>query len=107
MSNEDIVIGIDFGTTNSAACIYRNGKPEIIPNPLGYDYFPSVVAVNENGDLLIGQYAKKPALLPVHFTISSPARRSFLKHWLNPCWAAFNGCIRTSSHRNWRIRAEA
>lgn len=59
MSNEDIVIGIDFGTTNSAACIYRDGKPEKIPNPMGYDYFPSVVAVNENGDLLIGHHAKK------------------------------------------------
>nr|WP_295605540.1 Hsp70 family protein [uncultured Methanobrevibacter sp.] len=70
MSNEDIVIGIDFGTTNSAACIYRNGKPEIIPNPLGYDYFPSVVAVNENGDLLIGQYAKKQAASNATNTVS-------------------------------------
>lgn len=61
LSNENIVIGIDFGTTNSAACIYRNGKTEIIPNPMGYDYFPSVVAVNENGDLLIGHHAKKQA----------------------------------------------
>lgn len=59
LSNEDIVIGIDFGTTNSAACIYRDGKCEIIPSALGYDYFPSVVAVNENGDLLIGHYAKR------------------------------------------------
>lgn len=59
MSNEDIVIGIDFGTTNSAACVYREGECEIIPSAMGEDYFPSVVAVNENGDFLIGEYAKK------------------------------------------------
>ena len=59
LSNEDIVIGIDFGTTNSAACIYRNGKCEIIPGPNGKDYFPSAVSVNENGELLIGEYALK------------------------------------------------
>ena len=70
MSNEDVVIGIDFGTTNSAACIYRNGKTELIPNPLGYDYFPSVVAVNEFGDLLIGQYAKKQAASNASNTVS-------------------------------------
>lgn len=59
MSNEDILIGIDFGTTNSAACIYKDGKFQIIPSAEGYDYFPSVVAVNENGDPLVGYYAKK------------------------------------------------
>ena len=59
MSNEDILIGIDFGTTNSAACIYKDGKFQIIPSAEGYDYFPSVVAVNENGDTLVGYYAKK------------------------------------------------
>ena len=70
MSNEDVVIGIDFGTTNSAACIYRNGKTEIIPNPMGYDYFPSVVAVNENGDLLIGHFAKKQMASNASNTVS-------------------------------------
>ena len=59
MSNEDIVIGIDFGTTNSAACIYKDGKCDIIPSVLGYKYFPSVVAVNENGVPLVGHNAKK------------------------------------------------
>lgn len=58
LSNKD-VIGIDFGTTNSAACVYEDGKFEVIPNPMGYDYFPSVVAVNENGELLVGHYARK------------------------------------------------
>lgn len=56
MSNEDIVIGIDFGTTNSAAGIYRNGKFEVISS-MGKPYFPSVVAINENGDFLVGYYA--------------------------------------------------
>ena len=56
LSNEDIVIGIDFGTTNSAAGIYRNGKFEVISS-MGKPYFPSVVAINENGDFLVGYYA--------------------------------------------------
>ncbi|WP_048812500.1 Hsp70 family protein [Methanobrevibacter ruminantium] len=59
MNNEDIIIGIDFGTTNSAACIYKDEKFQIIPSAMGYDYFPSVVAVNENGELLVGHHAKK------------------------------------------------
>ena len=59
MSNDDIIIGIDLGTTNSAACIYKGGEFEIIPSDMGYDYFPSVVALNENGELLVGSLALK------------------------------------------------
>ena len=59
MSNDDIVIGIDLGTTNSVACIYNGREFEIIPSAVGNDFFPNVVAVNKNGELLVGEYAKK------------------------------------------------
>ena len=59
MSNDDIILGIDLGTTNSAACIYKSWEFEIIPSAVGDDYFPSVVAVSENGELLVGEYARQ------------------------------------------------
>ena len=59
MSNDDIILGIDLGTTNSAACIYKGEEFVIIPSAMGDDYFPSVVAVSENGELLVGEYARK------------------------------------------------
>ena len=39
------IIGIDLGTTNSLACVYRNGRPELIPNQFGSYLTPSAVSV--------------------------------------------------------------
>lgn len=69
LSNEDIVIGIDFGTTNSAAGIYRDGKFEVISS-MGHPYFPSVVAINEDGDVLVGHYAYKQMVSNATGTLS-------------------------------------
>lgn len=71
LSNDDIVLGIDLGTTNSAACIYRDGEFEIIPSDMGYGSFPSVVAVNENGELLVGQNAKKQMVSNAENSVSN------------------------------------
>ena len=56
------VIGIDLGTTNSLAAVWRNGKVELIPDALGNLITPSVVAVDEDGNLLVGQAAKEEEL---------------------------------------------
>ena len=56
MSNN--IIGIDLGTTNSLVGSMQNGKPEIFKNELGYDLTPSVVAVTEEGTIIVGQPAK-------------------------------------------------
>ena len=71
MSNDDIIIGIDLGTTNSAACIYRAGEFEIIPSALGNDFFPSVVSLNKNGELLVGHNALKQMASNPENTVSN------------------------------------
>ena len=53
------IIGIDLGTTNSLAVCYKDGKAEIIKNSLGDKYTPSVVSIDDNGDILVGRIAKE------------------------------------------------
>ncbi len=53
------IIGIDLGTTNSLACIYRDGKAELIPNELGEYKTSSAVSVLEDGTVLVGAAAKE------------------------------------------------
>ena len=45
------IIGIDLGTTNSAAAIIEGGEPTVIPSAEGERLVPSVVAINKNGEL--------------------------------------------------------
>jgi molecular chaperone HscC len=54
-----ISIGIDLGTTNSLVSCWKDDGFEIIPNSLGQNLTPSVVSVDDNGDILVGQIAKE------------------------------------------------
>ena len=56
------VIGIDLGTTNSCVAIMEGGDPKVITNPEGGRTTPSIVAVNESGERLVGQIAKRQAI---------------------------------------------
>lgn len=53
------IIGIDLGTTNSLACVCRNGETTLIPNSLGDILTPSVVSVTEEGEICVGAVAKE------------------------------------------------
>jgi len=52
------IIGIDLGTTNSACSFWKDGKPELIPNRLHKLLTPSVVGIDDNGEILVGEVAK-------------------------------------------------
>jgi molecular chaperone DnaK len=56
------VIGIDLGTTNSCVAIMDGGDPKVITNPEGGRTTPSVVAITESGERLVGQIAKRQAI---------------------------------------------
>ena len=58
-----MMIGIDLGTTNSLAACFRGGKAEIIPNRLGKRLTPSVVSVDEDGTVYVGETAKERGFL--------------------------------------------
>ena len=53
------IIGIDLGTTNSLAAVWRNHRVELIPNAAGEYLTPSVVSVEDDGSILVGQAAKE------------------------------------------------
>ncbi len=58
-----MIIGIDLGTTNSLVAYYTDEGPKIIPNRLGKNLTPSVVSVDEEGQVYIGETAKERMLL--------------------------------------------
>jgi len=68
------VIGIDLGTTNSVVAIMEGGKPEVITNAEGERTTPSVVAYTKKGDLLVGQIAKRQAVINPENTFYSVKR---------------------------------
>ncbi len=70
----DKVIGIDLGTTNSVVSIFEGGKPIVIANPEGGRTTPSVVAFTESGERLVGQAAKRQAIINPSRTVSSIKR---------------------------------
>ena len=81
MTNEKIerIIGIDLGTTNSAAAVIIGGKPTIIPSAEGATVsgkmFPSVVAFTKDGQLLVGEPARRQAITNPEGTIREIKRK--------------------------------
>jgi molecular chaperone DnaK len=68
------VVGIDLGTTNSVVAIMEGGKPEVITNVEGERTTPSVVAYTKKGELLVGQLAKRQAVVNPENTFYSIKR---------------------------------
>ena len=102
---DEKIIGIDLGTTNSCSAIFENGVPHVIPNLEGARTTPSIVAFSEKGDRLVGQIAKRQAVVNPVNTIFAVKRligrkfdspeigtvRGFIPYQLN---RAGNGDIR-------------
>ncbi|KUG51912.1 molecular chaperone DnaK [Serinicoccus chungangensis] len=67
-------VGIDLGTTNSAVAVLTGGEPEIIANAEGGRTTPSVVSFAKNGEVLVGEVAKRQAVTNVDRTVRSVKR---------------------------------
>jgi molecular chaperone DnaK len=67
-------VGIDLGTTNSVIAAYEGGQPTVVPNAEGSRTTPSVVAFTESGERLVGQMARRQAVLNPKGTIYSAKR---------------------------------
>jgi molecular chaperone DnaK len=72
------VIGIDLGTTNSVVAIMEGGEPKVIANEEGARTTPSVVAFTKDGEILVGQIARRQAITNPENTIFSAKR--FIGH---------------------------
>ena len=68
------VIGIDLGTTNSVVAIMEGGEPKVIINEEGNRLTPSVVAFTKDGEILVGQTAKRQAITNPENTVFSIKR---------------------------------
>src|SRR5689334_2157628 len=68
------IIGIDLGTTNSCVAVMEGGEPVVIPNAEGARTTPSMVAFPDNGEVLVGQIAKRQAVTNPEKTIFAVKR---------------------------------
>ncbi len=67
-------VGIDLGTTNSAVSVLEGGEPTVIVNAEGFRTTPSIVAFTKDGEVLVGETAKRQAVTNVDRTIASVKR---------------------------------
>ena len=76
-------VGIDLGTTNSAVAVLEGGEPTIIANAEGGRTTPSVVAFTKNGEVLVGEIAKRQAVTNADRTLRS-VKRHMGTDWKSP-----------------------
>src|SRR3990172_10089933 len=68
------IIGIDLGTTNSVVAVMEGGEPKIITNEEGGRTTPSVVGFSKDGEIMVGQVAKRQAITNPQNTVYSIKR---------------------------------
>ena len=76
-------VGIDLGTTMSEVAVVQGGEPVVIPSAEGSNLIPSVVAVSKNGERLVGQIAKRQAIVNPDDTVYS-IKRFMGRKWGEP-----------------------
>src|SRR6266536_1951168 len=74
-------VGIDLGTTNSVVAVLEGGEPTVIPNSEGSRTTPSVVGYSKNGEILVGEVAKRQAITNPDRTVRSIKRHMGEKDW--------------------------
>ncbi len=79
--NAQKIVGIDLGTTNSVVAILEGAAPLVIPNAEGARTTPSVVAINRDGEIVVGQIAKRQSIMNAENTFYSIKRFIGCKHY--------------------------
>ena len=74
VNNSGKIFGVDLGTTNSVVAVMEGGQPTVVNNTEGFRTTPSIVAYTKNKDLLVGQIAKRQAVINPKNTFSSIKR---------------------------------
>ncbi len=74
-------VGIDLGTTNSVVSVLEAGEPVVIPNSEGSRTTPSVVGFSKNGEILVGEVAKRQAITNPDRTVRSVKRHMGERDW--------------------------
>jgi molecular chaperone DnaK len=94
-------VGIDLGTTNSVVAVLEGGEPTVIANAEGFRTTPSVVAFTKDGEVLVGETAKRQAVTNVDRTIAS------VKRHMGTDWKAdIDGKVYTPQEISARILAK-
>jgi molecular chaperone DnaK len=76
MANKEYTVGIDLGTTNSViAWVKQDGSVEVIPNAEGNRTTPSIVSFSKTGEIVVGEPAKRQAILNADRTVRSIKRK--------------------------------
>ncbi|MFH8448399.1 molecular chaperone DnaK [Streptomyces fungicidicus] len=96
-------VGIDLGTTNSVVAVLEGGEPTVIANAEGGRTTPSVVAFAKNGDVLVGEVAKRQAVTNVERTARSVKRYMGDAQWRFPAQGSVDGTRYTAQELSARV----
>ncbi|MFI5569063.1 molecular chaperone DnaK [Streptomyces sp. NPDC051740] len=96
-------VGIDLGTTNSVVAVLEGGEPTVIANAEGARTTPSVVAFAKNGEVLVGEVAKRQAVTNVERTARSVKRYMGDAHWRFPEQGSVDGTRYTAQELSARV----
>ncbi|MFF1374907.1 molecular chaperone DnaK [Streptomyces sp. NPDC058308] len=96
-------VGIDLGTTNSVVAVLEGGEPTVVANAEGARTTPSVVAFAKNGDVLVGEVAKRQAVTNVERTARSVKRHMGDGVWRFPESGSVDGTRYTAQELSARV----
>ncbi|MEU5576509.1 molecular chaperone DnaK [Streptomyces huasconensis] len=96
-------VGIDLGTTNSVVAVLEGGEPTVVANAEGARTTPSVVAFAKNGDVLVGEVAKRQAVTNVERTARSVKRHMGDGGWRFPESGSVDGIRYTAQELSARV----